>query len=263
MDLMSFVRRTMFDSVVRQLFGADNVPETETGMRELERKFVKFDEDFEYGTQLPEFLIRSEKYSRADHLKLNHPPKIFSPRDWSECKYWLLSFFKKMVEKLRGSTIRGGNDQVRFLFPHYTNVPLISRVILKRTRTSIFYSILAPRNWHVASFHSSLTFSIVVFLSIFPSWFFCLSSLLLELYMWTHHVKIGCSPHYNVSPSIARAIHGRRGNPLRREQCALRVMLSRGSGVANCRHIARANSLLWIHLYYVIHSQTQTCPCVS
>ena len=168
-----------------------------------------------------------------------------------------------MVEKLRGSTIRGGNDQVRFLLPHYTNVPLISRVILKRTRTSIFYSILAPRNWHVASFHSSLTFSIVVFLSIFPSWFFCLSSLLLELYMWTHHVKIGCSPHYNVSPSIARAIHGRRGNPIRRAQCALRVMLSRGSGVANCRHIARANSLLWIHLYYVIHSQTQTCPCVS
>ena len=79
MDLMSFVRRTMFDSVVRQLFGADNVPETETGMRELERKFVKFDEDFEYGTQLPEFLIRSEKFSRADHLKLNHPPKNFHP----------------------------------------------------------------------------------------------------------------------------------------------------------------------------------------
>ena len=77
MDLMSFVRHTMFDSVVRQLFGADNVPETETGMRELERKFVKFDEDFEYGTQLPEFLIRSKKLSRASHLKLNHPPKTF------------------------------------------------------------------------------------------------------------------------------------------------------------------------------------------
>jgi 24-hydroxycholesterol 7alpha-hydroxylase len=90
MDLMSFVRQTMFDSVVRQLFGADNVPETETGMRELERKFVKFDEDFEYGTQLPEFLIR----------------------DWSECKYWLLSFFKKMVEKLRDGRSRGGNDQL-------------------------------------------------------------------------------------------------------------------------------------------------------
>ena len=62
MDLMSFVRQTMFDSVVRQLFGAsNNLPQTEAGMRELERKFVKFDKDFEYGTQLPEFLIRSVK----------------------------------------------------------------------------------------------------------------------------------------------------------------------------------------------------------
>ena len=62
MDLMSFVRQTMFDSVVRQLFGAsNNLPQTEAGMKELERKFVKFDEDFEYGTQLPEFLIRSMK----------------------------------------------------------------------------------------------------------------------------------------------------------------------------------------------------------
>ena len=48
----------MFDAVVRQLFGADNMPHSEAGMRELERKFVKFDQDFEYGTQFPEFLIR-------------------------------------------------------------------------------------------------------------------------------------------------------------------------------------------------------------
>ena len=58
MELMSFVRQTMFDAVVRLLFGTENVPQTEAGMRELERKFVKFDADFEYGTQLPEFLIR-------------------------------------------------------------------------------------------------------------------------------------------------------------------------------------------------------------
>ena len=58
MDLMSFVRGTMFDSVVRQLFGRENVPQTEDKMRELEKKFFKFDEDFEYGTQLPEVLIR-------------------------------------------------------------------------------------------------------------------------------------------------------------------------------------------------------------
>jgi 24-hydroxycholesterol 7alpha-hydroxylase len=58
MDLMTFVRQNMFDSVVTQLFGAENVPGTEAGMRELEQNFVKFDADFEYGTQLPEFFIR-------------------------------------------------------------------------------------------------------------------------------------------------------------------------------------------------------------
>ena len=58
MELMSFVRQTMFDSVMRQLYGSNNMPQTEDGMRELEQKFVTFDEDFEYGTQLPEFLIR-------------------------------------------------------------------------------------------------------------------------------------------------------------------------------------------------------------
>ena len=58
---MSFVRQTMFDSVVRQLFGADNLPQSEADMRELEHNFVKFDEDFEYGTQLPDFIIRSTK----------------------------------------------------------------------------------------------------------------------------------------------------------------------------------------------------------
>ena len=58
MELMSFVRQTMFDTVMRLLFGSKNVPQTEAGMRELEQKFIKFDEGFEYGTQLPEFLIR-------------------------------------------------------------------------------------------------------------------------------------------------------------------------------------------------------------
>jgi 24-hydroxycholesterol 7alpha-hydroxylase len=93
MELMSFVRHTMFDSVVRQLFGSENVPQTEDGMRELERKFVKFDKDFEYGTQLPEFLIR----------------------EWSDSKYWLLSLFKKMVAGVGQTTgKRVGDEQLMF-----------------------------------------------------------------------------------------------------------------------------------------------------
>ena len=58
MDLMAFVRQTMFDSAVKNLYGTKNVPQTEAGMREMEQKFVKYDEGFEYGTQLPECLLR-------------------------------------------------------------------------------------------------------------------------------------------------------------------------------------------------------------
>ena len=58
MDLMSFVRRSMFSCVIRMLFGRENVPQTEEGMAELQDKFFKFDKDFEYGCQLPEFVLR-------------------------------------------------------------------------------------------------------------------------------------------------------------------------------------------------------------
>ena len=58
MKLMSFVRQAMFDAVMRLLFGTENMPQTEAGMRELKRKFVKFDTGFELAAQLPEFLIR-------------------------------------------------------------------------------------------------------------------------------------------------------------------------------------------------------------
>ena len=58
MDLMSFVRQAMFDSVMRELYGSKNLPQTETGMRELEHKFVKYSEGLENVIQPPEFLFR-------------------------------------------------------------------------------------------------------------------------------------------------------------------------------------------------------------
>ena len=56
-DLMEFVRAAMFSSVVRELFGEKLMPAAEKDMRELMQKFVKFDEDFEYGAQLPEIFL--------------------------------------------------------------------------------------------------------------------------------------------------------------------------------------------------------------
>ena len=58
MDLMSFVRQAMFNSVMREIYGSKNLPQTETGMRELEHKFVKYSEGLENLMQPPEFLFR-------------------------------------------------------------------------------------------------------------------------------------------------------------------------------------------------------------
>ena len=54
---MEFVRAAMFSSVVRELFGEKLMPATEKDMHEFMQKFVKFDEDFEYGAQLPEIFL--------------------------------------------------------------------------------------------------------------------------------------------------------------------------------------------------------------
>ena len=58
MELMDFVRDPMFEAVVRQLFGRENVPKSKAEMLEFQRKFVKYDEDFEYGTELPEIFLK-------------------------------------------------------------------------------------------------------------------------------------------------------------------------------------------------------------
>ncbi len=58
MELMDFVRHAMFESVVRQLFGRENIPQTREEVREMEKKFVKYDEDFEYGAELPEIFLK-------------------------------------------------------------------------------------------------------------------------------------------------------------------------------------------------------------
>ena len=56
-ELMEFVRAAMFSSVVRELFGEELMPASDKDMHEFMQKFVKFDEDFEYGAQLPDIFL--------------------------------------------------------------------------------------------------------------------------------------------------------------------------------------------------------------
>ncbi|XP_071957038.1 24-hydroxycholesterol 7-alpha-hydroxylase-like [Antedon mediterranea] len=78
MDLMKLIRKVMFGAVVKNLFG-EGIVSGEEKMQELEDIFVKFDDQFEYGSQIPGFLLR----------------------DWAACKQWLLKLFTKFQNDIK------------------------------------------------------------------------------------------------------------------------------------------------------------------
>ncbi|XP_078617889.1 24-hydroxycholesterol 7-alpha-hydroxylase-like [Branchiostoma floridae x Branchiostoma japonicum] len=77
-DLNTLVRRCMFAAVVNNLFGAENVPTDKDRIQEFSDIFVKYDADFEYGSQLPPFFLR----------------------EWAESKKWLLSLFSRSIANM-------------------------------------------------------------------------------------------------------------------------------------------------------------------
>ncbi|XP_052548620.1 24-hydroxycholesterol 7-alpha-hydroxylase isoform X2 [Tympanuchus pallidicinctus] len=74
-DLMELVRHVMYPAVVNTLFGKGVCPTSQSQLREFEEHFWKYDEDFEYASQMPECLLRN----------------------WSKSKKWLLKLFEKVV----------------------------------------------------------------------------------------------------------------------------------------------------------------------
>ncbi|XP_067880727.1 24-hydroxycholesterol 7-alpha-hydroxylase isoform X1 [Heterodontus francisci] len=76
-NLYDLIWHTMYPAVVNNLFGRGTCPTDRNTIKEFEDHFQKFDRDFEFGSQLPEFLVR----------------------DWSKSKCWLLSLFENIVTK--------------------------------------------------------------------------------------------------------------------------------------------------------------------
>ncbi|XP_056419884.1 24-hydroxycholesterol 7-alpha-hydroxylase [Hyla sarda] len=76
-DLYDLIRRVMYPAVVDNLFGKGMCPTSRDTIKEFESHFRKFDEGFEHGSQIPEWLLR----------------------DWSHSKQWLLKLFKDIVAK--------------------------------------------------------------------------------------------------------------------------------------------------------------------
>ncbi|XP_041044265.1 24-hydroxycholesterol 7-alpha-hydroxylase isoform X6 [Carcharodon carcharias] len=77
-NLYDLIWHSMYPAVVNNLFGRGICPTDRNTVREFEDHFQKFDRDFEFGSQLPEFLLR----------------------DWAKSKHWLLSLFERIVAKV-------------------------------------------------------------------------------------------------------------------------------------------------------------------
>ncbi|XP_046770694.1 24-hydroxycholesterol 7-alpha-hydroxylase isoform X10 [Gallus gallus] len=69
------LRHIMYPAVVNTLFGKGACPTSHSELREFEEHFWKYDEDFEYASQMPECFLRN----------------------WSKSKKWLLKLFEKVV----------------------------------------------------------------------------------------------------------------------------------------------------------------------
>ncbi|XP_062494454.1 24-hydroxycholesterol 7-alpha-hydroxylase isoform X3 [Pezoporus occidentalis] len=74
-DLNDLVRHVMYPAVVETLFGKGICPTGQSEIKEFEEHFQKYDEDFEYASQMPECFLRN----------------------WSKSKTWLLKLFEKVV----------------------------------------------------------------------------------------------------------------------------------------------------------------------
>ncbi|KAK2181469.1 hypothetical protein NP493_388g01005 [Ridgeia piscesae] len=75
-DLMSLVRRSMYVSILDTLFGEHVLPTSnQEAYLEFEAHFVRYDDQFEHGTELPEIFLR----------------------EWSRSKKWLLRLFAAVV----------------------------------------------------------------------------------------------------------------------------------------------------------------------
>lgn len=79
MDLSDFVRYLLYPATLNTLFMKGLFPTDKRKTKEFYQHFKTYDEGFEYGSQLPEWLLRN----------------------WSKSKKWLLAFFEKNIEDIK------------------------------------------------------------------------------------------------------------------------------------------------------------------
>ncbi|XP_050643440.1 24-hydroxycholesterol 7-alpha-hydroxylase isoform X2 [Macaca thibetana thibetana] len=79
MDLNNLVRQLLYPVTVNTLFNKSWFPTNKKKIKEFHQYFQAYDEDFEYGSQLPECLLRN----------------------WSKSKKWFLELFEKNIPDIK------------------------------------------------------------------------------------------------------------------------------------------------------------------
>lgn len=83
-DLMGVVRNLVFTTTVPVLLGDHILPQTQQGMKHFQNQFVQFDNSFEHGAKLPEFLLK----------------------EWAKSKHFLLGPFHEVIHKKSGTNLK-------------------------------------------------------------------------------------------------------------------------------------------------------------
>ncbi|XP_059794549.1 24-hydroxycholesterol 7-alpha-hydroxylase isoform X3 [Balaenoptera ricei] len=101
MDLNNLVRHLLYPVTVNVLFKKGLFPTSERKIREFHQHFQAYDEGFEYGSQLPECLLRN----------------------WSKSKNWLLALFEKNIPDIK--TCKSAKDNSPFFLKERTQGNLL------------------------------------------------------------------------------------------------------------------------------------------
>ncbi|KAM9665721.1 LOW QUALITY PROTEIN: 24-hydroxycholesterol 7-alpha-hydroxylase [Trichechus inunguis] len=114
MDLNNLVRHLLYPATVNTLFKKDLFPTNKSKIMEFYQHFQTYDEGFQYGSQMPECLLRN----------------------WSKSKKWLLALFEEKIPDIK--TYKPTNDN------SLTLIQAVLDVIKMETheQTSLNYALL-------------------------------------------------------------------------------------------------------------------------
>uniref|UniRef100_A0A8D2NAH8 Lanosterol 14-alpha demethylase n=1 Tax=Zonotrichia albicollis TaxID=44394 RepID=A0A8D2NAH8_ZONAL len=142
-DLNALVRHVMYPAVVNTLFGKGICPTSPSEIKEFEEHFQKYDEDFEYASQMPECFLSNWSKSKKWLLKLFEKVVLDAERtNPSETvAFWTLAFilsnpaiYKKVMEDLASVFGKAGKDTLEVSEEDLKKIPFIKWCTLEAIR---------------------------------------------------------------------------------------------------------------------------------